>query len=82
MSETPAALVVEDLHKSFGALEVLKGISFNAHEHDVVSVIESSGSGKSILLRCINFLATPDSGRVILEGEGVSVRTGRAAGGR
>jgi ABC-type histidine transport system ATPase subunit len=69
---------VEDLHKSFGALEVLKGISLLAREHDVVSVIGSSGSGKSTLLRCINFLETPDSGRVILGGEEVNVRTDRA----
>ncbi len=78
MSEVPAALVVEDLHKSFGALEVLKGVSLNAREHDVVSVIGSSGSGKSTLLRCINFLETPDSGRIILGGEEISVRTNRA----
>ena len=78
MSEVPVALAVEDLHKRFGALEVLKGISMNAREHDVVSVIGSSGSGKSTLLRCINFLETPDSGRVILGGEEVSVRTDRA----
>jgi ABC-type histidine transport system ATPase subunit len=78
MSELPVALAVEDLHKSFGALEVLKGISLIAREHDVVSVIGSSGSGKSTLLRCINFLETPDSGRVILGGEEVNVRTDRA----
>ena len=78
MSEVPVALAVEDLHKSFGALEVLKGISLSAREHDVVSVIGSSGSGKSTLLRCINFLETPDSGRVILGGEEVSVRRDRA----
>jgi len=78
MSEVPVALAVEDLHKSFGALEVLKGISLNAREHDGVSVIGSSGSGKSTLLRCINFLETPDSGRVILGGEEVSVRTDRS----
>ena len=69
MSGVPTALVVEDLYKSFGALEVLKGISLNAREHDVISVIGSSGSGKSTLLRCINFLETPDSGRIILGGE-------------
>lgn len=78
MSEVPVALAVEDLYKSFGALEVLKGISLEAREHDVISVIGSSGSGKSTLLRCINFLETPDSGRVILGGEEVSVRTDKA----
>ena len=40
-----ATLVVEDIHKSFGALEVLKGISVTAHEHDVISILGSSGSG-------------------------------------
>ena len=78
MSEVPVALAVEDLYKSFGALEVLKGISLKACEHDVVSVIGSSGSGKSTLLRCINFLETPDSGRVIVGGEEVNVRSDRA----
>ena len=52
MTQPREALVVEDLHKSFGALEVLKGISMTAHEHDVVSILGSSGSGKSTLLRC------------------------------
>jgi len=78
MSEAPAALVVEDLHKSFGALKVLKGISLNVREHDVVSVIGSGGSGKSTLLRCISFLETPDSGQVILAGEEIGVPTDRA----
>ena len=51
MTQPREALVVEDLHKSFGGLEVLKGISMTAHEHDVVSILGSSGSGKSTLLR-------------------------------
>ena len=54
MAQPREALVVEDLHKSFGGLEVLKGTSMTAHEHDVVSILGSSGSGKSTLLRCIN----------------------------
>ena len=53
-----AALVAEDIHKSFGSLEVLKGISVTANEHDVISILGSSGSGKSTLLRCINLLET------------------------
>ena len=68
------ALVVEDLHKRFGALEVLKGISLTAHEHDVVSILGSSGSGKSTLLRCINLLETPNSGRVYVQGELIRMR--------
>ena len=50
------AVKVDDLHKSFGQLEVLKGVSLAAREGDVVSMIGASGSGKSTFLRCINFL--------------------------
>src|SRR5688572_32058421 len=63
------ALVVEDLHKRFGDLEVLKGVSVEASNGDVVSMIGSSGSGKSTLLRCINLLETPDAGEVYVGGE-------------
>ena len=56
------ALVVEDIHKSFGALEVLKGVSVTAHEQDVIAILGSSGSGKSTFLRCINLLEMPDRG--------------------
>src|SRR5512147_137603 len=66
---TETALVVEDLHKRFGDLEVLKGVSVTAHVGDVIAMIGSSGSGKSTLLRCINLLETPDSGKVIVNGE-------------
>ena len=69
MSESTEALVVEDLHKSFGSLEVLKGISLVAREHDVVSILGGSGAGKSTLLRCINLLETPDAGNVYVHGE-------------
>ena len=53
-SDRGPALVVEGLHKSFGDLEVLKGIDVEMAEHEVVCLIGSSGSGKSTLLRCIN----------------------------
>ncbi len=79
MVEAAEALVVEDLHKSFGALEVLKGISLKAHDQDVVSILGSSGSGKSTLLRCINLLETPNSGNVFVHGELIRMR--QAAGG-
>ncbi len=62
-------LKVEDLHKRFGAAEVLKGVSLSANTGDVIAMIGSSGSGKSTLLRCINLLETPNSGRVYVNGE-------------
>jgi len=68
MADTPA-LMVEDVHKRFGELEVLKGISLTAHNGDVISLIGSSGSGKSTFLRCINLLEVPDEGTVTLAGE-------------
>ncbi len=70
--------MVEDIHKSFGSLEVLKGISLEAREHDVVSILGSSGSGKSTFLRCINLLETPNSGRVSVHGELIRMREGAA----
>ncbi|ACI58286.1 ABC transporter related (plasmid) [Rhizobium leguminosarum bv. trifolii WSM2304] len=71
------ALVVRDVHKSFGALKVLKGISLDASKGDVISIIGSSGSGKSTFLRCINFLEIPDQGSFHINGEDVEFRTGR-----
>ena len=65
---------IQDLHKSFGALEVLKGISFAADEGEVISLIGSSGSGKSTLLRCINMLEVPERGTVAIDGEPISLR--------
>jgi octopine/nopaline transport system ATP-binding protein len=72
-----AAIVVDDLHKRFGQLEVLKGVSLVAHEGDVISMIGSSGSGKSTFLRCINLLETPDEGRVWVNGELIRMKKGR-----
>ena len=63
------ALKVEDIHKSFGTIKVLRGISIEAYEQDVISILGSSGSGKSTLLRCINLLETPTSGKVYVKGE-------------
>jgi len=74
MGEAAPALVIEDLHKSFGELEVLKGISMTAYDGNVIAMIGSSGSGKSTLLRCINLLETPDSGRVYVNGELIRMR--------
>ncbi|MBT3536043.1 MAG: ATP-binding cassette domain-containing protein, partial [Rhodospirillaceae bacterium] len=76
MSETTIpALVAADIYKRFGALEVLKGVSVAAHEGDVISMIGSSGSGKSTFLRCINFLETPDQGTITLGGEEIRIKT-------
>jgi ABC-type histidine transport system ATPase subunit len=66
-------LVAENIHKSFGNLHVLRGLSLKAKKGDVISILGSSGSGKSTFLRCINFLETPDLGRVLLNGEEVIV---------
>lgn len=57
------ALELTDVRKSFGALEVLKGVSLSVQNGEVLSIIGASGSGKSTLLRCVNLLETPDSGR-------------------
>lgn len=74
---TKPALMVKDVHKSYGTHEVLKGISLSAEKGDVVSIIGSSGSGKSTFLRCINFLEIPDRGTFQINGEDVVFRTGR-----
>ena len=75
MEKIDYTLIADDIHKSFGSLHVLKGLSLKAKKGDVVSIIGSSGSGKSTFLRCINFLETPDQGRIILDGEEVIVST-------
>jgi polar amino acid transport system ATP-binding protein len=62
------AVEINDLHKSFGELEVLKGIDFTVDEGQVVCVIGPSGSGKSTLLRCVNLLEEPTKGQVIVGG--------------
>ncbi|MDQ0467240.1 ABC transporter ATP-binding protein [Labrys wisconsinensis] len=78
MTTSPeSALIVRDLHKTFGQLEVLKGVSLEAREGDVISILGSSGSGKSTFLRCINLLETPDSGEVIVAGEAIRMRRRR-----
>ncbi len=71
------ALVVEDLHKSFGDVEVLKGVDLDAREGDVISMLGASGSGKSTFLRCINLLETPNRGTVTLHGETIRMKLGK-----
>ncbi len=68
-SQAPVQLLAEDIHKRFGANEVLKGVSITAHQGDVISMIGSSGSGKSTFLRCLNLLEQPNAGRIVLDGE-------------
>jgi polar amino acid transport system ATP-binding protein len=68
------ALSVEGLHKSFGRVEVLRGVDLTVSEHDVVCLIGASGSGKSTLLRCVNMLERIDSGRILVEGRDITAR--------
>ncbi len=74
MQAQAAALQVVSLRKSYGTNEVLRGISLQAETGDVISLIGSSGSGKSTFLRCINMLETPNDGQIILHGEAIALR--------
>ena len=75
MSEQAGELLrVEGVHKSFGKLEVLRGIDLALAEHEVVCLIGASGSGKSTLLRCVNLLEPIDAGRIVLGGEEITAR--------
>src|SRR5688572_30892898 len=62
-------LRIVDLHKSFGSLEVLKGIDIQVRRGEKLSIIGPSGSGKTTLLRCINYLEKPTSGHVYIDGK-------------
>ena len=68
-----AALEAQDIHKSFGQVEVLKGVSVTAHQGDVIAMLGASGSGKSTFLRCINLLEMPTSGRIHLHGDHIEI---------
>ncbi|EDZ47615.1 ABC-type histidine transport system, ATPase component [Rhodobacterales bacterium Y4I] len=82
MTPPDIILKAEDIHKSFGTVEVLKGISLEARNHDVISILGSSGSGKSTFLRCLNFLETPTSGKVTVHGEEILVKNGKPQNAR
>jgi len=71
------ALRAEEIHKRFGALEVLKGVSVTAETGDVIALIGASGSGKSTFLRCMNLLEVPDDGRLEVGGEEIRLRQRR-----
>ena len=69
MEEDMPILEVKDIHKHFGANEVLKGISFSLEKGDVLGILGSSGGGKTTLLRCINFLERADKGTISVNGK-------------
>ncbi len=77
MNPSETVLKAEDIYISFGELEVHKGISLEARNHDVISILGASGSGTSTFLRCLNVLETPTSGKVPVHGEEVLVRNGK-----
>jgi ABC-type histidine transport system ATPase subunit len=72
-----AALVLRNIRKRFGAVEVLRGVSLEARRGDVIALIGASGSGKSTLLRCVNLLETPDEGEIEVGGERLALGAGR-----
>ncbi|MFD1557970.1 ABC transporter ATP-binding protein [Paraburkholderia silviterrae] len=80
MNSQKQKLFVDSLHKKYGDHEVLKGVSLKANAGDVISVIGSSGSGKSTMLRCINFLEQPNAGRIVVDGEEVATRADKRTG--
>jgi octopine/nopaline transport system ATP-binding protein len=75
MPDAPAdvAISLQNLHKRFGSLEVLHGVSLDAREGEVITILGSSGSGKTTLLRCINLLEVPDAGSVTVDGETIGL---------
>ncbi len=75
MTDTAEALHVSNLHKRFGALEVLKGVSLTAKQGDVIAIIGGSGSGKSTFLRCINLLELPSAGEITIHGETITMKS-------
>ena len=77
MAEATPALEIRDLHKRYGDLEVIKGISLTARDGDVISILGSSGSGKSTFLRCINLLENPHKGQIIVAGEELKLKPGK-----
>ncbi len=77
MAEAIPALEIRNLHKRYGELEVLKGISLTARDGDVISILGSSGSGKSTFLRCINLLENPNEGDILVAGEQLKLKWGK-----
>ena len=81
MSERDVIVRVEGLHKSFGHLEVLKGVDMELHKGEVVVIFGRSGSGKSTLLRCVNFLEDPTEGTIEVAGMRLAAATAPGASG-
>ncbi len=77
MAEATPALEIRNLHKRYGDLEVLKGISLTARDGDVISILGSSGSGKSTFLRCINLLENPHQGQILVAGEELKLKASK-----
>ncbi|WP_271409637.1 ABC transporter ATP-binding protein [Pseudomonas sp. Q1-7] len=77
MAQATPALEIRNLHKRYGDLEVLKGISLTAQDGDVISILGSSGSGKSTFLRCINLLENPHEGQILVAGEELKLKQSR-----
>lgn len=74
MSEDDVIVRIKDLHKSYGDLEVLRGIDIDVHRGEVVVVLGPSGSGKSTMLRCVNLLEKPTGGQIIFEGADITAK--------
>jgi polar amino acid transport system ATP-binding protein len=72
MTENGEALRLENVHKSYGDLEVLRGIELAVADHEVICLIGASGSGKSTMLKCVNLLEPIDRGRILVEGEEIT----------
>ena len=74
MTDSAQAIEISNLHKRFGPLEVLKGVSLTANQGDVIAIIGGSGSGKSTFLRCINLLELPSAGTISIHGETIAMK--------
>jgi polar amino acid transport system ATP-binding protein len=75
MTDSAQAIEIVNLHKKFGPLEVLKGVSLSARQGDVIAIIGGSGSGKSTFLRCINLLELPSAGTITIHGETIDMKS-------
>ncbi|MDE1993223.1 MAG: ATP-binding cassette domain-containing protein [Rhizobiaceae bacterium] len=80
VTEAEAAIVAEDIHKTLGNHPVLRGVNLLARSQDVISILGSSGSGKSTFLRCLNLLEVPDRGAVWFRGEKLDIRNSTGSG--